>query len=169
MLQSLACTYFHYMAGPLYMLQERVNFGRYLGSTCRKPPKSMAKENQKFELSTTLMAESEEELKNLLMKVKEESEKVSVKLNIWGAVLRWWRNRTGRPLSPSQIHQKNIAKLSKLHKTTSECWQRTSGTQKSRSLSSKTGRKKYKNEKRDKGGGEGAPSREGNPGSGRES
>ena len=32
--------------------------------------------------TTTLMAESEEELKSLLMKVKEESEKVSLKLNI---------------------------------------------------------------------------------------
>ena len=31
---------------------------------------------------TTLMAESEEELKSLLMKVKEESEKVVLKLNI---------------------------------------------------------------------------------------
>ena len=31
---------------------------------------------------TTLMAESEEELKSLLMKVKEESEKVGIKLNI---------------------------------------------------------------------------------------
>ena len=31
---------------------------------------------------TTLMAESEEEIKNLLMKVKEESEKVRLKLNI---------------------------------------------------------------------------------------
>ena len=31
---------------------------------------------------TTLMAESEEELKNLLMKVKEESEKADLKLNI---------------------------------------------------------------------------------------
>ena len=31
---------------------------------------------------TTLMVESEEELKNLLMKVKEESEKVGLKLNI---------------------------------------------------------------------------------------
>ena len=31
---------------------------------------------------TTLMAESEEELKNLLIKVKEESEKVGLKLNI---------------------------------------------------------------------------------------
>ena len=32
--------------------------------------------------NTTLMAESEEELKSLLMKVKEESEKVGLKLNI---------------------------------------------------------------------------------------
>ena len=31
---------------------------------------------------TTLMAESKEELKNLLMRVKEESEKVGLKLNI---------------------------------------------------------------------------------------
>ena len=31
---------------------------------------------------TTLMAESKEELKNLLMKVKEESEKVGLKLNV---------------------------------------------------------------------------------------
>ena len=32
--------------------------------------------------NTTLMAESEEELKSLLMKVKEESEKIGLKLNI---------------------------------------------------------------------------------------
>ena len=32
---------------------------------------------------TTLMAESEEELRSLLMKVKEESEKVGLKLNFW--------------------------------------------------------------------------------------
>ena len=32
---------------------------------------------------TTLMAESEEELKSLLIKVKEESEKVGLKFNIW--------------------------------------------------------------------------------------
>ena len=117
------------------------------------------------------MAESKEELKSLLMKVKDESEKVGLKLNkqktkimvsvpiiswlidgeqwkpwltlfiyfFFGskitadgdcshgikrclllgrkvminldreeAVIRWWRNRTGRPLSPPQIHQKNI-------------------------------------------------------------
>ena len=59
------------------------------------------------------------------------------------AVLRWQRNRMGRPLSHPQIHQKNISMPSKFYKTTSECWQRTSGTQKSRLLSSKTGRKKY--------------------------
>ena len=35
-----------------------------------------------MQMDTTLMAESEEELKSLLMKVKEESEKVGLKLNI---------------------------------------------------------------------------------------
>ena len=35
-----------------------------------------------MQMLTTLMAESEEELKSLLMKVKEESEKVGLKLNI---------------------------------------------------------------------------------------
>ena len=38
--------------------------------------------NLRYADDTTLMAESEEELKNLLMKVKEESEKVDLKLNI---------------------------------------------------------------------------------------
>ena len=38
--------------------------------------------NKKGTDDTTLMAESEEELKSLLMKVKEESEKVGLKLNI---------------------------------------------------------------------------------------
>ena len=38
--------------------------------------------NSKYADDTTLMAESEEELKNLLMKVKEESERVGLKLNI---------------------------------------------------------------------------------------
>ena len=37
--------------------------------------------NLRYADDTTLMAESEEELKNLLMRVKEESEKVSLKLN----------------------------------------------------------------------------------------
>ena len=38
--------------------------------------------NLRYTDDTTLMAESEEELKSLLMKVKEESEKVGLKLNI---------------------------------------------------------------------------------------
>ena len=105
--------------------------------------------NLRYADDTTLMAESKEELKNLLMRVKEESEKVDLKFNIHktkimasGLItsyeidgetvagftflsskitadgdlshkikrhlgeeeLRWWRNRTGRPLSPPQIH-----------------------------------------------------------------
>ena len=46
--------------------------------------------------NTTLMAESDEELKSLLMKVKEESEKVGLKLNIqktkivaYGPITSW--------------------------------------------------------------------------------
>ena len=38
--------------------------------------------NLRYASDTTLMAESEEEVKSLLMKVKEESEKVGLKLNI---------------------------------------------------------------------------------------
>ena len=38
--------------------------------------------NLRYADDTTLMAETEEELKSLLMKVKEESEKVGLKLNI---------------------------------------------------------------------------------------
>ena len=38
--------------------------------------------NLRYADDTTLMAESEEELKSLLMKVKEETEKVGLKLNI---------------------------------------------------------------------------------------
>ena len=39
--------------------------------------------NLRYADDTTLIAESEEELKSLLMKMKEESENVSLKLNIW--------------------------------------------------------------------------------------
>ena len=61
-----------------------------------------------------------------------------------GAVLRWWRNRMGRLLSPQQIGQKIIWTLNRFHKTTSERWQRTSSTQKSSPFSSKGDRTKYK-------------------------
>ena len=43
--------------------------------------------NLRYTDDTTLMAESEEELKRLLMKVKEESEKVGLKLNIQKTIM----------------------------------------------------------------------------------
>ena len=52
--------------------------------------------NLRYTDETTLMAESEEELKSLLMKVKEESEKVGLKLNIQktkimaSGPITWW-------------------------------------------------------------------------------
>ena len=45
--------------------------------------------NLRYADDTTLMAESEEELKSLLMKVKEESEKVGLKLNIQKMKIIW--------------------------------------------------------------------------------
>ena len=44
--------------------------------------------NLRYADDTTLMAEREEELKRLLMKVKEESEKAGLKLNV--QKLTWW-------------------------------------------------------------------------------
>ena len=44
--------------------------------------------NLRYADDTTLMAESEEELKSLLMKVKEDTGKAGLKLNIQG--LHWW-------------------------------------------------------------------------------
>ena len=45
--------------------------------------------NLRYADNTTLMAESEEELKSRLMKVKEESEKVDLKLNIHPFPVLW--------------------------------------------------------------------------------
>ena len=53
--------------------------------------------NLRYADDTTLMAESEEELKSLLMKAKEESEKVGLKLNIQktkimaSGLITWWQ------------------------------------------------------------------------------
>ena len=49
---------------------------QFIGSTLQKTS------NLRYVDATTLMAESKEELKSLLMKVKEESEKAGLKLNI---------------------------------------------------------------------------------------
>jgi len=56
-----------------------------LGDAFRNPDSTYTGRNinnLRYADDTTLMAESEAELKNLLMKVKVESEKVSLKLNI---------------------------------------------------------------------------------------
>ena len=45
--------------------------------------------NLRYADDTTLMSESKEELKSLLMKVKEESEKVGLKLNIEKKQISW--------------------------------------------------------------------------------
>ena len=55
--------------------------------------------NLRYADDTTLMAESEEELKNLLMKVKQESEKVGLKLNIQKTKIM-----ASGPITSWQIH-----------------------------------------------------------------
>ena len=45
--------------------------------------------NLRYADDTTLMAESKEELKSILMRVKEESEKVGLKLNIKKTLILW--------------------------------------------------------------------------------
>ena len=54
--------------------------------------------NLRYAGDTTLMAESEEELKSLLMKVKEESEKVGLKLDIQKT-----KNMASGPITSQQI------------------------------------------------------------------
>ena len=56
---------------------------------------------------TTLMAESEEELKSLLMTVKEESEKVSLKLNI-----QKMKIRTSDPITSWEIYGETVETVS---------------------------------------------------------
>ena len=56
---------------------------------------------------TTLMAESEEELKSILMKVKEESEKVGLKLNVQKTKIM-----ASGPISSWQIDGKTVETMS---------------------------------------------------------
>ena len=60
--------------------------------------------NLRYAGDTTLMAESEEELKSLLMKVKEESEKVGLKLNIQKTKIM-----ASGPITSWQIHRETVA------------------------------------------------------------
>ena len=59
--------------------------------------------NLRYADDTTLMAESEEKLKNLLMKVREESEKVGLKLNIMKT-----RNMASGPITSWQIDGETV-------------------------------------------------------------
>ena len=59
--------------------------------------------NLRYADDTTLMAESEEELKSLLMKVKEESEKGGLKLNIQNA-----KTMASGPITPWQINGETV-------------------------------------------------------------
>ena len=66
--------------------------------------------NLRYADDTTLMAESEEELKSLLMRVKEESEKAGLKLNFKKKKLRSWirplyfmANRRGKGGSSDRV------------------------------------------------------------------
>ena len=59
--------------------------------------------NLRYAADTTLMAESEEELKSLLMKAKEENEKVSLKLNIQKTKIR-----SSGPISAWQIDKETV-------------------------------------------------------------
>ena len=61
--------------------------------------------NLRYADDTTLMAESKEELKSLLMKVKEESEKAGLKLNIQKTKIM-----ASGPITSWQIHGETMEK-----------------------------------------------------------
>ena len=61
--------------------------------------------NLRYADDTTLMAESEEELKSLLMKVKEESEKVGLKVNIQKIKVMAYGPITSRQIDGKQWKQ----------------------------------------------------------------
>ena len=63
--------------------------------------------NLRYADDTTLMAESEDELKSLLMKVKEESEKVGLKLNI-----QKMKIMTSSPITPWEIDGETVETVS---------------------------------------------------------
>ena len=62
--------------------------------------------NLRYADDTTLMAESEEELKSLLMKVKEESKRVGLKLNIQKT-----KTMVSGPITSQQIDGETVAIL----------------------------------------------------------
>ena len=71
--------------------------------------------NLRYADDTTLMAESEEDLKSLLMKVKEESEKVGLKLNIQKTKIM-----ASGPITSWQIDGKTVETVTRSEEHTSE-------------------------------------------------
>ena len=63
--------------------------------------------NNRYADDTTLMAESKEDLKSLLMKVKEESKKVGLKLNI-----QKMKTRASSPITPWEIDGETVETVS---------------------------------------------------------
>ena len=75
--------------------------------------------NFRYADDTTLMEESEEELKSLLMRVKEESEKVGFKLNIQktkimasGPIISWLQSPSAVILEPPKIKPATVSSIS---------------------------------------------------------
>ena len=66
--------------------------------------------NLRYADDTTLIAESEEELKSLLMKVKEESEKVGLKLNIQKSKIM-----ASRPITSWEIDGETVETVSNFY------------------------------------------------------
>ena len=92
-IKSIYChpAYLTYMQGISCEMQDEVQTGIKIAGRSIN--------NLRYAYDTTFMAESEEELKSLLMKVKEESEKVGLKLNIQkmkimasGSITSWQRD-----------------------------------------------------------------------------
>ena len=67
--------------------------------------------NLRYADDTTLMAESEEELKSLLMKVKKESEKVGLKLNIQKTKIMASGPITSGPMANKRGNSRNSVRL----------------------------------------------------------
>ena len=72
--------------------------------------KTAGRNNLRYADDTTLMAESEEELTSLLMRVKEESEKVGLKLNIQKTKIM-----ASSPITSWQIDGETVATVSRLY------------------------------------------------------
>ena len=76
--EYVKAVYYH----PAYLAYMQRTSWEMLGWMKHKLESRLLGDNLRYADDTTLMAESEEELKNILMKVEEESEKVGLKFNI---------------------------------------------------------------------------------------